>query len=119
MVVQQNEKRKQYMSRLNGTYKNANTGATLTITEANDSNGQLKGSIAYPDITLAVSGHYHFQNSVGPRTVIQLAALNDGARYEAWALVADDMNFTTLRSMGGRASFDGSLAGEGGAFARV
>jgi len=51
--------------------------------------------------------------------VIQFTAMNDGARYEAWALVADDMNFTTLKSMGGRASFDDSLSGVGGAFARA
>jgi hypothetical protein len=104
---------------LKGTYKNADTGATLTITEANDANGELKGSIAYPGITLPVSGHYHFQNSGGPRTVIQFTAMNDDARYEAWALVADDMHFTTLKGMGGRASFDGSVSGVGGAFARA
>jgi hypothetical protein len=107
------------MSNLNGTYKNANNAATLTITEANDATGQLKGSIAYPDITLPFSGHYHFLNSSGSRTVIQFAAMNDGARYEAWALVADDLNFTTLKSMGGRAGFDGSISGMGGAFTRV
>lgn len=106
------------MANLKGTYKNANTGATLTITEANDATGQLQGSIAYPDITLPVSGHYHFLNSSGPRTVIQFAAMNDAARYEVWALVSEDMNFTTLKSMGGRANFDGSVSGMGGAFTR-
>lgn len=107
------------MSRLKGTYKNTNAGATLTITEANDASGEMRGSIAYSNITLPVTGHYHFLNSVGPLTVIQFVAMSDGSRYEAWALVSDDQSFQALKSMGGRASFDGALGGVGGAFARV
>jgi N-acetylglucosamine-6-phosphate deacetylase len=43
-----------------GTYINGDSGAVLEITDANDSNGQGKGTFMMGDVSVAVAIHYHF-----------------------------------------------------------
>ena len=104
---------------IQGTYKNDNIGATLVISQANDSNGQIgSASLTYGGRTYPASGHYHFKNSSGPTTVVVLNALDDSVGYIGLALTAPDMQFNELKSFGGFVNFDSTAVGLGGAFMR-
>jgi hypothetical protein len=104
------------MSNINGTYKNDNSGSTLVISNADDSNGSFSGTLTDANVDYSVSGHYHFKNSGGPSTIIAISAFNDGIAYEAWVLFSQDMTFQKLQSMGARGNFDGTVVGLGGTF---
>lgn len=107
------------MSQIVGNYKNDNIGATLVISQANDSNGQITAAtVTYAGQTYPATGHYHFKNSTGPTTAIAITALNDGVGYISLALTATDMNFRELKSFGGYVTFDAVAIGLGGAFVR-
>jgi hypothetical protein len=107
------------MASIQGTYKNQNIGATLVISQANDSNGQIgSASLTYEGKTYPATGHYHFKNSVGPTTCVVVNALNDENGYISLALAADSMEFRELRSFGGQVTFGASAVGLGGAFVR-
>ncbi|MDR3525872.1 MAG: hypothetical protein P4L57_01245 [Rhizomicrobium sp.] len=107
------------MSQLVGTYKNENIGATLAITQANDSNGQITAaSVSYGGQTYPATGHYHFKNSGGPTTCVTINAMNDSLGYISLALTAPDMQFKELKSFGGFVTFDAVAVGLGGAFMR-
>ncbi|HAD98813.1 MAG TPA: hypothetical protein DCG19_15475 [Cryomorphaceae bacterium] len=80
---------------LNGTYKCAQLGATLEITESNNSNGQGSGTFTIGGNSYPVNLHYHFENNVGPKTVLQIWA----SRVTAWDY---------LGAAGNTASTDGS-----------
>lgn len=53
-----------------GKYVNTQTGEILEVKEANNSNGQLNGSltvtVGLSQKTIGVSGHYHFLNGSKP-----------------------------------------------------
>lgn len=107
------------MSAIQGTYKNDNIGATLVISQANDSNGQISSaSIAYGGKTYPATGHYHFKNSGGPTTCVVLSATDDTTGYIGLALAADNMQFKELKSFGGYVTFGAEAIGLGGAFVR-
>ncbi|WP_266168325.1 hypothetical protein [Dyella subtropica] len=105
------------MSNLNGTYKSGN--ATLTISNANDSNGTFVGKLTESNVNYDVNGHYHFENSVGPNTVIAFIAKNDSSGYQARALFSKDLAFRTLKDAGGLSAFNGQVSNVQGEFIRV
>ena len=51
-----------------GTYVNIAQNFKLVITEANDANGQGKGTMNWGPHIIPVTIHYHFENNVGPVT---------------------------------------------------
>ena len=96
---------------LAGTYTNTETKAVLTITQADDSNGQLSGTLATnyngSAVTLTVSGHYHYLNSAGPQTSLAFIAVHDDSPasiYEAWSGITDNRSYKTLEVQGTRAA---------------
>lgn len=101
-----------------GKYENPNTHETLDITEANDSNGSLKGSLVLsasgPEIRVPVEGHYHFFQSTGSETSIVFMALRDGGPqlYEAWAGVGTGPSYKELNMFGGRGLSETSTSGK-------
>lgn len=107
---------------LQGTYQNTNTGETLTITSANDANGQIAGTITSNGRTLNLTGHYHYANSGGPATSIAFYAMADDPNvYEGWACSGTAPNFSQLNAMGSRTTINGSTMttiGVGGLFVR-
>lgn len=101
-----------------GTYVNPSTGETLQIKEANDSNGQLSGTLSIPfsgtALNAAVTGHYHFVNSSGSQTSITFIGMVDNSSstptiYEGWAGVTDrNSNYAQLNMLGSKSSVDAS-----------
>ncbi len=92
-----------------GKYINTLTGEILEITEANDINGQLSGSltvtVGLEKRSMNVSGHYHYSQNNQPQTYILLqSAVDDGnpGIYEAWAGVAMGSDYQSLELHGGR-----------------
>lgn len=61
---------------IQGTYNNKALNAKLVITEANDSNGQGKGTFSIGGASYEVALHYHFDNNTGPTTVMQIWTSN-------------------------------------------
>ncbi|WP_420572674.1 hypothetical protein [Kordia sp.] len=59
-----------------GTYSNKALNATLEIKEANNSNGQGSGTFTIAGVAYEVSVRYHFDNNVGPTTVMQIYTAN-------------------------------------------
>ena len=107
------------MSALPGTYENSNLGATLTIADANDANGEIKSATGnYNGRKFSGNGHYHFKNGTGPTTDIVINAFNDGVGYVTLALTAADMQFHELKSFGGYVDFDAKAVGLGGSFVK-
>ena len=112
-----------------GTYKNDNTGETLQITSADDSNGSLSGTLQTTvdgkSYNLNVTGHYHYFNNTGSATNITLYATISGAAvYEAWSGVGDSSSgYSQLRMMGARSTMESNdstdAIGLGGTFNRT
>jgi len=69
------------MSNLVGSYVCKELNAEFIIAEANDSNGQGKGTFRLGKISLAVSIHYHFKNSGGPETSLSFVGNIDDPNY--------------------------------------
>jgi len=107
---------------LAGTYLNISTGEKLQITDANDSNGSLKGSLSSQGKTLSLQGHYHFLNSTEPPTSISFtASVDDPNVYEAWAGTSNAVTFSQLDLLGIRSTLSQSgstLSVLGGPFKR-
>lgn len=91
-----------------GKYENPSTKELLQITEANNSNGQLKGVLRFQEngheVQLNIQGHYHFFQNTGSETAIVLWAMQDGVPeiYEAWAGVGLGPQYKELNMFGGR-----------------
>ncbi|MGH1387616.1 hypothetical protein [Kordia sp.] len=60
-----------------GTYENADSGAVLQITDANNSNGQGKGLFILGDVNIPVSIHYHFVASGFKGTTLLVDGFQD------------------------------------------
>ncbi len=100
------------MSAIQGTYKSTTPGISeLVISSADDSNGQLSGILTvYPgaegvdQVTLNITGHYHYQNSVGPGVSMWIGGWDDGPNlYVGMALTgtASGGSFNLLLGTGG------------------
>jgi hypothetical protein len=61
---------------LEGTYTCASLDAKLVITKANNTNGEGTGTLTIGDLTMEVNIHYHFNQNVGPDTVIEIWGSN-------------------------------------------
>jgi hypothetical protein len=57
-----------------GKYTNKTLNATLELTAANISNGQGSGYFTIGGVSHAISLHFHFNDNVGPATVLQIWA---------------------------------------------
>ena len=115
-----------------GKYVNQSTGETLEIKEANDSNGQLSGTLSIPFngqvLSAGVSGHYHFDNSTGAQTSIAFMGAVDNTSstpsiYEGWAGMTDrNNNYAQLNVLGSKSVLDASgkssVCTQGGPFVR-
>lgn len=100
-----------------GKYTNQQADALLTISHANDQNGQLTGELTTTyegtSLTLVVSGHYHFFKSGGPETSIVFFAFHDddpASIYEAWAGVTNRNGYTKLDVRGVRSTLTAGKA---------
>jgi len=59
-----------------GKYSNKALNASLDIKEANNANGQGSGTFTIAGASYEVSVRYHFDNNVGPTTVMQIYTAN-------------------------------------------
>ena len=105
---------------LKGTYVNENQDETLVISEANDSDGSLSGTLSTDGKSFNITGHYHYKNNTGNATIIRFMG-GASTLYESWSGTADrGDDFASLNVMGSRAivSDDESVFGLGGPFVK-
>ncbi len=103
-----------------GTYVNENQDEELVISEINDSDGSLSGTLTTGGKSLNVTGHYHYKNSTGSATIIRFMG-GVSTLYESWSGTAErDDDFASLNVLGSRAtvSDDESVFGLGGPFVK-
>ena len=108
------------MARLNGTYVCKELGAEFKVTESNDSNGTGKGTFSLGKMSVGVSIHYHFKNSVGPETTLEFNGCKDDPnQYTGGAGFLPDYNkITGINLAGGFATIDEAI-GFSGKFIRA
>ena len=106
---------------LKGKYSCSELSATLTITEANDSNGTGEGSFSMGGVTVPVTMKYHFKNSAGPTTNYVLSGLNnDPNQYVGMAGFSKTAHASDgITLAGGLSVSDGDVAGFSCFFKRV
>ena len=103
-----------------GTYVNENQDEELVISEANDSDGSLSGTLTTAGKSLNITGHYHYQNNTGSTTIIRFMG-GVSSLYESWAGTASRSDdFASLNVLGARGtvSDETSVFGLGGPFVK-
>ncbi|MFT5824419.1 MAG: hypothetical protein ACI8ZM_005687 [Crocinitomix sp.] len=97
-----------------GTYHSSEVNSTFIVTEANDANGQGKGTIEISGITIPVTIHYHFENNVGPQTDLWFAGNKDNPNeYVGGAGTTSNQNYDVIKIAGGYPDGTDVLAFEG------
>ncbi len=89
------------MGALNGIYWGAGPQGTLNlyINDSNDSNGLFSGQMTQDKKMYDVNGHYHFENSVGPKVSISFLAVSTNDSQppsETWSVTADELSCPLL-----------------------
>ena len=64
-----------------GKHHCSQINSTFIITEANDANGQAKGTIELDSVAINVEIHYHFEDNSGPITDMWFAGNKDNPNY--------------------------------------
>lgn len=101
-----------------GTYTCKPMGAVLTVTSANDANGQGTGTFSIGGNTVNVDIHYHFANSSGPSTNLAIWGMKDDPNfYVGGAGVTNNDTYKAIQLAGG-ASIGPEVIHFGGSFVR-
>ena len=104
-----------------GKYECKEIGATLEITEANNSNGQGNGVFSYGEVkNCKVSLHYHFENNTGKNMNLNIWGCSDDPnRYIGCAgYMANHASAVEMDVAGGIATI-GNASSFSGKFVRV